>query len=101
MIAEIANDALISVRILSKDIFDDYDDLFDYILRSNFCSNELLEGKNTSFWSLFDLNSDDTYSFDGFASESDIYFLSIVFKLGQKLVYICQVSKSNHEFKFG
>ena len=42
MIAQVTNDALISVGILPENVLDDNYDLLDYKLSGDFCSNQLL-----------------------------------------------------------
>lgn len=99
MVAQIADNALIPVRVLPKDVFYHNHDLFDYILSSHLCSDKLLEGKNASLSRLLDLNCDNSNSRDRLPGKSDVDFLSIVLKLVQKLIYIREICKSHHQFK--
>ena len=62
MVAEVSDDALVAVRVLAEDVFDDDDDLFDHILGCDLRSNELLQCKYASLCSLLDLDCDDANS---------------------------------------
>ena len=42
MVAQVANDALIAVRVLSEYVLDNNDDLFNDILRSHLRADQLL-----------------------------------------------------------
>ena len=96
MEAEVTNDALIAVRILAEDILYDNDYLLNNILSRNFGPDKLLEGKNTPFSCLFNLNGDDADSGDGLAGESNVDLLGVILQLGEQLVDVREVSQSDH-----
>ena len=81
MKAEVTYDALIAVRILAEDVLYDNYYLLNHILSCNFGPDKLLEGKDTPFSGLFNLNGDDTYSRDGLAGESNVDFLRVILQL--------------------
>ena len=96
MKAKVTYDALIAVRILAEDVlYDNYYLLYD-ILGCDFGPDELLEGKDTPFSGLFNLNGDDANSRDGLAGESDVDLLGIILELGQKLINVREVSQPDH-----
>ena len=101
METQVADDALVAVRVLSEDVLNHDHDFFDYVLGCHLGPDEFLQGEDTALGSWLNFDGDYTNSRDCFTGESDIDLLGVVLQLGEQLVNVGQVSQTDHEFQLG
>jgi hypothetical protein len=86
--------AFVTIWVLAEDVFYYDHDFFNDVLSSNFLPDQLMEGHNTPFRCLLQLNRNSANCRYSLSRKNDINLLGIVFKLVQQLIHIFQICKS-------